>query len=55
MTDPLSEVYEKYKHLDQCLSDPDWCNSGESPAIYSIAGELWRAIKAAREQQGVRP
>jgi hypothetical protein len=51
MTSPLGTVYEKYKHLDGCLSDPEWCTSGEGAAIYAIAGELWRAVKEAREQQ----
>ncbi|MGB3988344.1 MAG: hypothetical protein WBK67_01475 [Minisyncoccales bacterium] len=49
MTSPLDAVYEKYKHLDGCLSDPEWCTSGEGAAIYAIAGELWRAVKEARE------
>jgi hypothetical protein len=44
----LDEVYERYKHLDVCLSDLEWCKSGEGAAIYAIAGEMWRAIKEAR-------
>jgi hypothetical protein len=51
MTSSLDAVYEKYKHLDGCLSDPGWCTSGEGAAIYAIAGELWRSVKEAREQQ----
>ena len=47
---PLDDVYEKFKHLDGCLSDPEWCTSGEGAAIYAIAGELWRAVKEARNQ-----
>lgn len=50
MTSPLNAVYEKFKHLDSCLSDPEWCTSGEGAAIYAIAGELWRAVKEARDQ-----
>jgi len=50
MTSPLDTVYEKYKHLDQCLSDPEWCTSGEGAPIYAIAGELWRAVKEASNQ-----
>jgi hypothetical protein len=46
----LDEVYEKFKHLDQCLSDTEWCNSG-TQAIYGIAGEMWRAIKQAKERE----
>jgi len=30
---PLDVVYEKYKHLDQCLSDPEWCTSGEGAGV----------------------
>ncbi|MCK9593574.1 MAG: hypothetical protein M0Q91_16345 [Methanoregula sp.] len=47
---PLDAVYEKYKHLDQCLSDTEWCTYGEGAAIYAIAGELWRAVKEARNK-----
>jgi hypothetical protein len=46
----IEEVYEKYKHLDVCLGDPGWGQSGDSAAIYAIAGELWRAVKEARGQ-----
>ena len=49
MTSPLELIYEKYKHLDGPLSDTEWCTSGEGAAIYAIAGELWRAVKEARE------
>ena len=45
----IDEAYEKYKHLDGCLSDPEWCTSGEGAPIYAIAGELWRAVKEARD------
>ena len=51
MGDPLDEVYEKFKHLDKCLSDSEWCEGGEGSAIYGIAGEMWRAIKEARAQR----
>jgi hypothetical protein len=49
MPDPLTEVYEKFKYLDGCLSDTAWCNAGGS-AIYGIAGEMWRAIKETCEK-----
>jgi len=42
---PLKPTYEKFKHLDVCLSDPEWCESMDSAPIYGIAGEMWRAIK----------
>lgn len=48
MIPPIDAVYEKFKHLDGCLSDPEWCKSGDGAAIYAIAGELWRAVKEAR-------
>jgi hypothetical protein len=51
MTDPLDEVYEKFKHLDGCLGDPEWCEGGDGSPIYGIAGEMWRAIKEAREMR----
>jgi hypothetical protein len=44
---PLKAVYEKFNHLDKCLSDTEWCKAGETSAIYGIAGEMWRAIKEA--------
>jgi hypothetical protein len=49
MTYPLDTVYKKYKHLDGPLSDPEWCKVGSGPA-WAIAGELWRAVKAARDK-----
>jgi hypothetical protein len=49
MSDQITEVYEKFKHLDMCLSDTEWCKSGEGSAIYGIAGEMWRAIKETKE------
>lgn len=27
MSDPITEVYEKFKHLDKCLSDTEWCEA----------------------------
>ena len=48
MTCSLDEVYEKFKHLDVALSDPEWCKAGSGPA-WMIAEELWQAIKGARE------
>lgn len=44
----IDTVYEKYKHLDGCLSDPEWCNAGTSAQLV-LAGELWRAVKEVRE------
>lgn len=44
--DPLNEVYEKFKHLDKCLSD-----ELQGEFIHRIAHELWIAIKEAREMR----
>ena len=40
----IIEVYEKHKHLDRVLSDPQFC---EDSAMTSISRELWLAIKEA--------
>ena len=40
----IHEVYEKYKHLDRCLSDKEW--AGED-FKYSIIADLWEAIKTS--------
>jgi hypothetical protein len=50
VTDAITEVYEKFKHLDVCLSDIEWCNAGGA-AIYGIAGEMWRASKEEVERR----
>jgi len=39
VSDPIVEVYEKYKHLDALFSDKEWL--GWSPASY----DMWRAIR----------
>jgi hypothetical protein len=46
----LDEVYEKYKHLDICLSDMGWHGAVNTSFIFDVAGELWRAIKELRQQ-----
>lgn len=38
----VREVYEKYKHLDKCLSDKFWC--GETLQAQML-NEFWEAIK----------
>ena len=43
----IIEVYEKHKHLDRVLSDPQFC---EGSAMAHVARELWLAIKEAAEQ-----
>ena len=41
------EVYDKYVHLDACLSDREWM--GES-IVAQVFYDLWQAIK--EEQNG---
>jgi hypothetical protein len=40
--DKLREVYEKYKHLDQLLTDPEW--AGENAPLRMVQA-MWSAIK----------
>ena len=41
---PIREVYEKYKYLDDYLSDDEWMPPDK---LGSIAYNLWQAVKAA--------
>lgn len=43
----IIEVYEKHKHLDEVLSDPQFC---EGSAMAHVARELWLAVKEHAEQ-----
>jgi hypothetical protein len=43
MSDPIIEVYDRFKHLDRCLSDRDWLQGALVP--YQVLGEIWKAIK----------
>ena len=40
--DKLKEVYERYKHLDVLLTDPDW--PGDNIA-FRMSQDFWKAIK----------
>jgi len=42
----ISEVFEKYKHLDQLLSDRKWL---PDTFIGSILFDLWQAVKVNQE------
>jgi hypothetical protein len=42
--DALIEVFEKFKHLDILLYDPEW---GKGSAQAQVLKECWMAIKAA--------
>ena len=39
----IESVYEKFKHLDKLLSDPEWCGTD---ARMTMLHELWIAVKA---------
>ncbi len=42
----LSDVFDKYKHMDHLLSDSGWLpDSIQGQIVY----DLWQAIKAAQE------
>jgi hypothetical protein len=43
----IQEVYERYKHLDELLSDPQWT---EDTLLGQIRLDLWQAIKAHVEE-----
>jgi hypothetical protein len=40
----VNEVYEKYKHLDQLLSDPQFVDT-DGNAMATVVRDLWMAIK----------
>jgi len=44
----IQEVYEKFKHLDQLLSDKEWLGLTNN-LLYAILYDLWQAIKEAPE------
>ena len=43
----IQEVYEKYKHFDELISDKEWLlrEDGEPSIINNLIYELWQAIK----------
>ena len=44
----IQEVYEKFKHLDQLLSDKEWLGLTNN-LLYAILYDLWQAVKEAAE------
>ncbi len=42
----IVEVYEKYKHLDEYLSDEEWLREGEGAPVGTLY-DLWQAVKEA--------
>jgi len=44
----IQEVYEKFKHLDQLLSDKEWLFLANN-LLYAILYDLWQAVKEAAE------
>jgi hypothetical protein len=46
--DEIKKVYERYKYMDDTLSDREWmCSPGNKVEI--ICYDLWQAIKKAVE------
>jgi hypothetical protein len=49
MTDPIREVYERYKHLDHLLSDYQWIigedDDRASLTYRRMVYEMWGAIR----------
>jgi hypothetical protein len=56
MTDPIREVYERYKHLDHLLSDDQWIigedDDRASLTYRRMMYEMWGAIRAEIERMG---
>ena len=48
----IQEVYEKFKHLDQLLSDKEWLFLANN-LLYAILYDLWQAIKEAAENNSM--
>ena len=48
----IQEVYEKFKHLDQLLSDKEWLWLANN-LLYAILYDLWQAIKEAAENNSM--
>lgn len=40
-------IFNKYKHLDNLLSDKAWINGDDSSPLRSCAFDLWQAIRIA--------
>jgi len=47
-TNPIREVYEKYKHLDHLLSDRDWLFP-VTPLMQALY-DLWQSVKQSMEE-----
>ena len=43
----ISEVWQKYKHLDEYFSDKKWVGTEEM--VHTIFFEMWEAIKESRK------
>lgn len=46
----MAEVYDKYKHLDELLSDKEWLG-GSLLKLDQILFDLWQAIKEEVEEK----
>ena len=47
MKEKIFELYEKFKHLDFCIGDKEWCGKDVG---YNIAREMWLEIKKLRDE-----
>jgi len=41
----IRDIYNRFKHLDKLLSDPQWLDGQDS--VHKVAHEMWMAIKKA--------
>lgn len=44
----IMNVYNRFKHLDKLLSDPQWLDGADS--VHKVAHELWMEIKKSVEE-----
>ena len=51
MPNPLSDVFEKYGHLDKLLSDKQWLGEGIRDQILF---DLWQAVKLELEAMNAK-
>lgn len=50
---PVLAVHERFKHLDELLSDEHWLTApGEFQLQYHVLYDLWQAVKAAARAGG---
>jgi len=47
----ITQVYNKYEHLDELLCDKSWL---PDDSVGAILYDLWRAIRSANEPVGIQ-